>query len=291
MEGMIKSMTGFGKATGVFNEKRVNIEIRSLNSKSLDINTRIAQFYKEFEPEIRKRVNNKLHRGKIDIVISVSSIGTSNAPKINQDLAVSYFENLRELNDRIGQHTEDYLSLILCMPDIYDTPEEDLGDEEKDFVIHLLEDATDQLNEFRKKEGKELESEFKKRITEIRNVLTEIPMYEDERIQVIRDRMKKGLEEIQTGNYDENRLEQEMIFYLEKLDISEEKMRLSNHLDYFLNTMKTENSGKKLGFISQEIGREINTLGSKSNHAEMQALVIGMKDSLEKIKEQILNTL
>ena len=284
-------MTGFGKATGVFNEKRVNIEIRSLNSKSLDINTRIAQFYKEFEPEIRKRVNNKLHRGKIDIVISVSSIGTSNAPKINQDLAVSYFENLRELNDRIGQHTEDYLSLILCMPDIYDTPEEDLGDEEKDFVIHLLEDATDQLNEFRKKEGKELESEFKKRITEIRNVLTEIPMYEDERIQVIRDRMKKGLEEIQTGNYDENRLEQEMIFYLEKLDISEEKMRLSNHLDYFLNTMKTENSGKKLGFISQEIGREINTLGSKSNHAEMQALVIGMKDSLEKIKEQILNTL
>jgi uncharacterized protein (TIGR00255 family) len=178
------------------------------------------------------------------------------------------------------------------MPDIFNTEREALSEEEKTWVLGLVKEAADKLNDFRRKEGLELESEYQDRIDEIRGFLADIPKYENERIEIIRERMKKGLEDIQAkSGYDENRFEQEMIFYIEKLDVSEEKMRLSNHLDYFLETMKTGVAGKKLGFISQEIGREINTLGSKSNHAQMQVLVIGMKDNLEKIKEQILNTL
>jgi uncharacterized protein (TIGR00255 family) len=196
------------------------------------------------------------------------------------------------LNDAIGESTKDYLPLILRMPEIYNTEREALSEEEKTWVLDLVKSATDQLNDFRRKEGMELETEFKERIGEIRDFLLEIPKYENERIEIIRERMKKGLEDIEAkSSYDANRFEQEMIFYIEKLDVAEEKMRLSNHLDYFEETMKTEDAGKKLGFISQEIGREVNTLGSKSNHAQMQVLVIGMKDNLEKIKEQILNTL
>ena len=284
-------MTGFGKATGNFQSKKVSVEIRSLNSKSCDLNTRIAQQYKEVEPAVRKLLSQELNRGKIDVSISIDSIGEEKSISINKELGKEYYKELKELNDLIGEDTKDYLALILRMPEILNNNKDTLSDEEKKWVKDLVKEASDQLNDFRRKEGEELQKEFGLRIDEIRSLLNDIPKFENERVDVIRERMKKGLEEISSGSYDDNRFEQEMIFYLEKLDVSEEKMRLSNHLDYFEKTMKLENSGKKLGFISQEIGREINTLGSKSNHAQMQTLVIGMKDGLEKIKEQILNTL
>jgi uncharacterized protein (TIGR00255 family) len=289
---MLKSMTGFGKATGTFQTKKVSVEIRSLNSKSIDLNARIVSQYREVEPAIRKLVANELSRGKVDVSVQIDSIGDESAIKLNAGLAKSYYEDLKSLNDAIGESTQDYLPLIMRMPDIFNTEREALSEEEKTWVLGLVKEATDKLNNFRRKEGLELESEYQDRIAEIRGFLADIPKYENERIETIRERMKKGLEDIQAkSGYDDNRFEQEMIFYIEKLDVSEEKMRLSNHLDYFIETMKTEVAGKKLGFISQEIGREINTLGSKSNHAQMQVLVIGMKDNLEKIKEQILNTL
>ncbi len=288
---MLKSMTGFGKATGSFQSKKVSVELRSLNSKSIDMNTRISHQYKELEPQIRKLVAAELGRGKVDVSINVDSTGEQKSVSINNDLAKLYYQDLKRLSDEIQQPTEDYLSLILRMPEIYVNAKDDLGQDEKDWVLSLIKEAAAGLNDFRRKEGLELETEFNLRIEEIRSLLGDIPKYEQQRIEVIRERMKKGLDEIQSGSYDENRFEQEMIFYLEKLDVSEEKMRLANHLNYFQETMNSEGSGKKLGFIAQEIGREINTLGSKSNHADMQVLVIGMKDSLEKIKEQILNTL
>jgi uncharacterized protein (TIGR00255 family) len=285
------SMTGFGKITGSFESKKVSIEIRSLNSKSLDLNVRIASNYRELESEIRKIVGEELDRGKIDVYINLDSTGDTKNFTLNKDLAKAYFEDLKEVNALINGKTEDYLSLILRMPDIYNNEREELSTEEKTWLLALMREACGKLNEFRRQEGDALVQEFTLRIEDIRRLLLEVPKYESERLDTVRDRMRKGLEELQNGKIDENRLEQELIFYIEKLDVSEEKMRLMNHLDYYLETMKVPMSGKKLGFISQEIGREINTLGSKSNHAEMQKLVVDMKDNLEKIKEQILNTL
>jgi uncharacterized protein (TIGR00255 family) len=285
------SMTGFGKITGSFESKKVSIEIRSLNSKSLDLNVRIASNYRELESEIRKIVGEELDRGKIDVYINLDSTGDTKNFTLNKDLAKAYFEDLKEVNALINGKTEDYLSLILRMPDIYNNEREELSTEEKKWLLALMREACGKLNEFRRQEGDALVQEFTLRIEDIRRLLLEVPKYEAERLEVVRDRMRKGLEELENGKHDQNRLEQEMIFYIEKLDVSEEKMRLMNHLDYYLETMKVPMSGKKLGFISQEIGREINTLGSKSNHAEMQKLVVDMKDNLEKIKEQILNTL
>ncbi len=287
---MLKSMTGFGKSTGTFHTKKVTVEIRSLNSKSIDLNTRIANAYKELDAELRKQVTKELGRGKVDFSLSIDSIGEESTVSINKALAGKYYSELQSITEQTGASSNDYLAIIMRMPEIFESNKEDLTEEEKDFVLKLADEALSNLNVFRRKEGEELEKEFMDRINDIRSNLNEIPNYEEERIQVIKDRMRKGLEEID-GGYDENRFEQEMIYYLEKLDVSEEKMRLENHLNYFVATMNTEQSGKKLGFISQEIGREINTLGSKSNHAEMQKLVIGMKDALEKIKEQVLNTL
>ena len=287
---MLKSMTGFGKASGTFQSKKISVEIRSLNSKSMDLNVRMPSLFKELDSAIRKFVSNELGRGKIDVFINLDSIGEESNVSINQGLAKKYFTELKALNDAVGTSTDDYLTLIMRMPDVIENAKEDLSEEEKQWLMALVKEAAQKLNEFRRKEGQDLEREFSERIDEIRGFLSEVHQYEDARIQTIRERMKKGLEDIDAG-HDENRFEQEMIFYIEKLDISEEKMRLSNHLDYFEETMKLEQSGKKLGFIGQEIGREINTLGSKSNHAEMQKLVIGMKDNFEKIKEQILNTL
>jgi uncharacterized protein (TIGR00255 family) len=288
---MLMSMTGFGKITGSFESKKVSIEIRSLNSKSLDLNVRIASNYRELESEIRKIVGEELDRGKIDVYINLDSTGDTKNFTLNKDLAKAYFEDLKEVNALINGKTEDYLSLILRMPDIYNNEREELSTEEKTWLLALMREACGKLNEFRRQEGDALVQEFTLRIEDIRRLLLEVPKYEAERLEVVRDRMRKGLEELENGKHDQNRLEQEMIFYIEKLDVSEEKMRLMNHLDYYLETMKVPMSGKKLGFISQEIGREINTLGSKSNHAEMQKLVVDMKDNLEKIKEQILNTL
>ena len=283
-------MTGFGKAIGNFQSKKVSIEIRTLNSKSLDLNVRIAPIYREVESEIRKIVGDSLDRGKIDLNINLDSTGDVKNFTINKDLAKAYYADLKAVNSLIGEHTDDYLSVILRMPDIYINEREELDAEEKTWILNLTKEAVDHLNEFRRQEGQALEKEFTERIEDIRRWLNDVPKYEQERIEVIRERIKKNLEDL-SAKYDDNRLEQEMIFYIEKLDVSEEKMRLANHLDYFLETMKLPLSGKKLGFITQEIGREINTLGSKSNHAEMQKLVVDMKDSLEKIKEQVLNTL
>lgn len=288
---MIRSMTGFGKASGNLDSKKVSVEIRSLNSKGLDLNLRVPGEYKELDALIRNLATEKLNRGKVDLSVNIESVGDSASVTINQVLAEKYIAQLKQLNDKIGGSTEDYLSLVLRMPDIYNTEKEVLADEEKNWVLRLVEDALAQVDEFRIKEGGELANDFHTHIDSIRGLLNDVPKYEQERVQAIRERMEKGLAEIENGNFDENRLEQEMIFYIEKLDVSEEKMRLSNHLDYFTETMDLESSGKKLGFIAQEIGREINTLGSKSNNADMQRLVIQMKDNLEKIKEQVLNTL
>jgi uncharacterized protein (TIGR00255 family) len=288
---MLLSMTGFGKATGSFQGKKVTVEVRSLNSKTLDLNVRIASNYRELEPQIRNIISAELDRGKIDVNINIDSTGDTKNFSINKDLAKAYFQDLKDVNSLIGGSTEDYLSLILRMPEIYNNEREELGDEEKAWLLQLCQDACNSLNEFRRQEGQALENEFNQRISEIKFLLEQVPKFEQERIEIVRSRIKKGLEELQNIQIDNNRLEQEMIFYIEKLDVSEEKMRLSNHLDYYLETMVLPKSGKKLGFISQEIGREINTLGSKSNQADMQKLVVDMKDSLEKIKEQILNTL
>jgi uncharacterized protein (TIGR00255 family) len=288
---MLKSMTGYGKATAAYLGKRVSIEIRSLNSKSLDLNIRCASFYKELEGEIRGMIGQELDRGKIDVSVSIDNAGDAKNYTINKELAKAYYNDLKAVGDVIGEKTEDYLSLILRMPDIFINEKEELNEEEKAWFLMLLKEACDQINGFRRQEGIALEKEFNERIEDIRSLLLEVPKYESERIDTIRARMKKSLEEMETKSYDDNRFEQEMIFYIEKLDVAEEKMRLMHHLDYFLETMVLPSGGKKLGFIGQEIGREINTLGSKSNHAEMQKLVVDMKDNLEKIKEQILNTL
>jgi uncharacterized protein (TIGR00255 family) len=283
-------MTGYGKATGSFEGKKVTVELRSLNSKSLDLNMRLASAYKELEPQLRNLIAEMLDRGKVDMNVQIDSTGETKSVSINKDLAQAYFKDLQEVNTLIGGKTEDYLSLVLRMPDIYINEREELTEDEKAWILDLTKQACDALNTFRRQEGKALENEFSARIGDIRSFLAAIPQYEQERIETVKERIRKGLEELQ-AQPDQNRLEQEMIFYIEKMDISEEKMRLINHLDYFMQTLNTQNSGKKLGFISQEIGREINTLGSKSNHVEMQKLVVGMKDALEKIKEQILNTL
>jgi len=288
---MLKSMTGFGKSMSDYNSKKVSVEIRALNSKSMDINTRIPSCYKELENELRKLVSAALGRGKVDFSISIDSIGGQSTVSINRALAKTYYNDLKAINEDIEEKTEDYLSVIMRMPEILNSNKETVVEQEKNWLLGIVADSLANLNAFRRKEGEELEQEYAERINDIRELLKGVSKYEKERTDTIRDRMRKAIDELQTGVVDENRLEQEMIFYIEKLDVSEEKMRLSNHLNYFEETMKTEMSGKKLGFIGQEIGREINTLGSKSNHAEMQKLVIGMKDHLEKIKEQILNTL
>jgi uncharacterized protein (TIGR00255 family) len=287
---MLMSMTGYGKATGSFEGKKVTVELRSLNSKSLDLNMRLASAYKELEPQLRNLIAEMLDRGKVDMNVQIDSTGETKSVSINKDLAKAYFKDLQEVNTLIGGKTEDYLSLVLRMPDIYINEREELTEDEKAWILDLTKQACDALNTFRRQEGQALENEFSARIGDIRSFLAAIPQYEQERIETVKERIRKGLEELQ-AQPDQNRLEQEMIFYIEKMDVSEEKMRLTNHLDYFIQTLTTLNSGKKLGFISQEIGREINTLGSKSNHVEMQKLVVGMKDALEKIKEQILNTL
>ena len=284
-------MTGFGKATGTFNSKKLSVEIRSLNSKSVDLNVRLPQQYKQLEAEMRKVVSKELGRGKIDLSISLEDAGVDGVGKLNREVAKKYYEELSSLGNELGVQSNDYMAIISRMPEVFTNSKEDLTEEESNWILSVIQDALVKINEFRRKEGEDLEKEYTDRINAIREELKQIPQFEQARIDTIKERMTKALEDLSVDSYDDNRFEQEMIFYIEKLDISEEKMRLANHLDYFLETMKLDQSGKKLGFISQEIGREINTLGSKSNHAEMQKCVIRMKDELEKIKEQVLNTL
>jgi len=284
-------MTGFGKATGTFEGKKIVVEIRSLNSKSLDLSLRTIPNYKEKELEIRTLVANKLERGKVEVNISLENTGESKNYTINKSLAQAYYQDIKETAELVGEPTTDLFQYLFRIPEIYSNSKDDLLEDEVTLLYQLINDACDQLTDFRKKEGEELRKDFEQNIQAIDNLLLEIPKYENERIDIVRERMRAGLEKISQQKIDENRFEQELIFYIEKMDVSEEKMRLKNHLDYFTETLDSLASGKKLGFITQEIGREINTLGSKSYHVEMQKLVVQMKDYLEKIKEQVLNTL
>ena len=228
---MLKSMTGYGKATASYLDKRISVEIRSLNSKSLDLNVRYAPIYKELEGSIRSLIGESLDRGKVDVNINIDGTGSAKNYTVNQDLAVAYYKDLKQINEAIGEKSEDYLSLILRMPDIYINEKEELLEEEKEWLLNLVKVAAEDINVFRRQEGIALENEFTDRIEDIRRLLLEVPKYENERIDTIRERMRKSLDDIETKSYDDNRFEQEMIFYIEKLDVSEEKMRLMNRCE------------------------------------------------------------
>ena len=288
---MLLSMTGFGKSNGVFESKKVSVEIRSLNSKGLDLSLKIASPYRDLETDIRKILSENLDRGKIDLGIFIESTSESLSNILNNEVATKYYSAIKKLNESWGEPPQDYLSIVLRMPEVLNTQNTEISEKEKKWILNLVNETCGKLNDFRAQEGAALKKEFELRISEIRSLLLQIGAFEDIRILQIKERILKGLKELEHPSLDQNRLEQEMIFYLEKLDVSEEKMRLTNHLNYFIETMNSPLSGKKLGFITQELGREINTLGSKSNHGEMQRLVVEMKDNLEKIKEQVLNTL
>lgn len=288
---MMQSMTGFGKANGVISNKKVSIEIRSLNSKGLDLTVKAPSVYRDLETEIRKSVTENLDRGKIDVGIYLESHSDSKQLKINRELADSYYNELKSLNTSWGEKEVDYLAIVMRMPEVVSHSNEEISEEEANFIMNLMSEAIMQVVDFRLKEGAALRQEFIHRLSEIKLGLTAIEPFESTRIQTLKERIFKSLEELKISEIDHNRFEQELIFYIEKLDISEEKMRLKHHLEYFTETMQMAKSGKKLGFITQEMGREINTLGSKSNHPEMQKIVVDMKDNLEKIKEQVLNTL
>ncbi|MEZ4938462.1 MAG: YicC/YloC family endoribonuclease [Crocinitomicaceae bacterium] len=290
---MIKSMTGYGKATGEYKDKKITVEIKSLNSKNLDLYVRSQSVYKEKEIEARKLISSKVERGKVELNILVENVGGNSRNEINQDLAKAYFDQIKSLNEStIGQENIDYMGMILRMPDVFVSSSEDLEEDEWSAIMQLIEEAVSNLDQFRIDEGKSLEEDLKLRIRNIRQLLSEVDPHETARIEGIKDRMRKSLQDSFISETDENRFEQELIYYIEKLDISEEKVRLANHLEYFDENLNIqESNGKKLGFIGQEIGREINTLGSKSYHSELQKIVVQMKDELEKIKEQVLNIL
>ncbi len=284
-------MTGFGKANGHFNDKKISIEVRSLNSKGLDLNLKIPSSYRDLETPIRKLVTEKLLRGKMDLGIYIESQQHQVAGLINEQVATAYFEKLKSLNNTWGTNTQDYLALVLRMPDVLTSQQEELSEAETEFILNLVVEACSQLEKFRRQEGLSLAKDLTANLDYIQQELIAIVPFEQERVAQVRERIQKGLASIDESRVDVNRLEQEMIFYVEKLDISEEKQRLQQHLQYFTETLSQEASGKKLGFISQEMGREINTLGSKCNHSEIQRRVVIMKDHLEKIKEQVLNAL
>ena len=284
---MIQSMTGFGKSVLSLTDKHISIEIKSLNSKSIDINTRIPQAYREKELDFRKLIAEQLLRGKVDFSIFVENTGTQTPSKINPNIVKSYIEQMRAIVD--GDLTE-LLKMAVRMPDALQTTTESVSEEELSAIFEHISLAITDLQTFRIQEGKVLEKDFVLRISNIDSLLQEVQALDSERLALIRERLEKAVADIQS--VDANRFEQELIFYLEKLDITEEKIRLKKHLDYFLETLYSEDSnGRKLSFIAQEIGREINTLGSKANFAPMQQLVVQMKDELEKIKEQVLNVL
>lgn len=287
-------MTGYGKSETVFASKKIIAEVKSLNGKQADISTRLASPYKEKDLELRALVAQKLARGKVDLSVSIENRPEEGAAVINTSLFAAYKRQITEIAEATGTELpQDMFATILRMPDVMKTEQNGLSEDEWTAVKACVEDALDKLVEFRTHEGAGLEKFFTERLDIIENLLhDEVPKYEKSRIDKIKARMCENLAEIQSKAYDENRFEQELIYYIEKLDISEEKQRLQKHLDYFRSAMKeNESQGKKLGFVAQEMGREINTLGSKANHAELQIVVVKMKDELEKIKEQVLNVL
>ncbi len=287
-------MTGYGKAVVVYKDKKINAEIKSLNSKQLDLQTRIAPLYREKEMEMRQMIAQNLERGKVDFALWIEKDTGVDATPVNAALVENYYHQLKAVAERVGiPEPEDWMYTLTRMPDVLArTEQEVLTDEEWAAARKAVEQAVGALVEFRRQEGAALEKKFTEKIDNIERLLAEIEPYEKQRVEKIRQRIVEGLMQIPGVEYDKNRLEQELIYYIEKLDISEEKQRLTNHLKYFRETMADGNGqGKKLGFIAQEMGREINTTGSKSNLAEMQNIVVQMKDELEQIKEQVLNAL
>jgi uncharacterized protein (TIGR00255 family) len=287
-------MTGYGKATAVYNGKKINIEIKSLNSKALDLSTRIASLYREKEIEIRALIATTLERGKVDFSLWIEKDENLNATPINGALLENYYKQIQTISsERNIPLPNDWFATLLRLPDVLTRAEvEELTDEEWITVKKGIEEALQKLVDFRKQEGAALYKKFSEKLDNISALLKSIEPYEKSRTEKIRQRIIDGLNSIPEVEYDRNRLEQEMIYYIEKLDINEEKQRLANHLKYFKETMDTgHGQGKKLGFIAQEMGREINTTGSKSNQAEMQQIVVKMKDELEQIKEQVLNVM
>lgn len=288
-------MTGYGKAVVAYKEKKINVEVKSLNSKSLDLSARIAPLYREKEMEIRRLLAQKLERGKVDFSLWVEKESTVDATPINAALVENYYKQIKEISESTGiPEPEDWFTTLLRLPDVTAKTEvEVLDDEEWEVAQQAINEAIEKLTEFRKQEGAALQKKFTEKIDNIANLLKSIEPFEKSRVPKIREKIIDGLKQIPEVDYDKNRLEQELIYYIEKLDINEEKQRLTNHLKYFHETMKESGHGvgKKLGFIAQEMGREINTTGSKSNQAEMQNIVVKMKDELEQIKEQVLNAL
>lgn len=286
---MIQSMTGFGKAFMQLPNKKITVEIKSLNSKGLDLNVRTPSVYREMELQIRNTIAQRLERGKIDFSLYIEVTGEETSAKINVPIVKGYIKQMKEV---IADADEtELMKMAVRMPDALKTEREELDKSEWLHIEKVINDALDNIATFRSDEGASLEKEFQLRISNIEKLMNEAVSYDAERVETVKTRLRTALEELKT-TVDENRFEQELIFYLEKYDITEEKVRLGNHLNYFIETMKNEEAlGRKLGFITQEIGREINTMGSKSNHTEMQKLVVQMKDELEKIKEQVLNVL
>lgn len=287
-------MTGYGKSQVDLPSKTISIELRSLNSKQLDLNLRLPQLFREKEMEIRSLLGQMLERGKVDASVSIEARVENPSVILNKPLALQYYAQLKEISSEIPEsRMEDILSILVKMPDVFKSEKEEIDEEEWKLISRSIQAAIKDLDNFRQIEGAILEKDFIQRINQIRELLKQVEPLESPRVTVFRNRFKSQLEELAPQiNFDPNRLEQEIIYYIEKLDITEEKTRLRKHIDYFLSTLKDQEApGKKLGFITQEIGREINTLGSKANDAEIQKLVVQMKDELEKIKEQLANIL
>src|SRR5690554_660251 len=286
---MVQSMTGFGKTTLQLPTKKITIEIRSLNSKNLDLNIRISSTYREKEFSLRNIIAQKIERGKVDFSIYAEITAEETSSKVNAPIIKGYIKQMQDILP--DADATELMKMAVRMPDSLKTERDEINEDEWDEIQKKIDETIHAFNEFRKAEGKVLQADFEQRIEKIRSLMNETVSFDKERIETVKTRLRDNLNNLQI-NIDENRFEQELIFYLEKYDITEEKIRLENHLNYFLQTLTTESSGgRKLGFICQEIGREINTMGSKSNHSEMQKLVVQMKDELEKIKEQILNVL
>ena len=291
---MIQSMTGYGNAVVAYKEKKIHVEIKSLNSKQLDLQTRIAPLYREKEMEMRQMVAEALIRGKVDMSVWIEKETAVDATPVNAALVENYYHQLKDIAEKVGiPEPEDWIYTLTRMPDVLTKTDLETLDEEEWVVVKAaVGEALTNLVNFRKQEGAALQKKFTEKIDNIAKLLADIEPYEKGRVEKIKTRIEDGLKQIPGVEYDQNRLEQELIYYIEKLDISEEKQRLSNHLRYFRETMnEAAGQGKKLGFIAQEMGREINTTGSKSNQAEMQNIVVKMKDELEQIKEQVLNAL
>lgn len=290
---MVLSMTGFGKATCTVGTKKITIEIKSLNSKQLDLSSRIPSMYREKDLELRNIVSQRLERGKVDFGVFMENIGAESSLQLNGPVIQTYCKQIKNISQELHiPLPQDWFSVLLRLPEATKTESQELDELEWSRVSEAFTKAVDALVEFRTKEGASLRRVFETKIANIRNLLTQIEPFEKERIEKIKARILENLGSLDDVNYDKNRFEQELIYYIEKLDVNEEKNRLAQHLKYFEETMDAEGScGKKLGFIAQEIGREINTLGSKSNHSEMQKIVVKMKDELEQIKEQVLNVL